>query len=227
VLEMERAFEMLTVGAYYKFSSTAFVTFKTRMAETIAHQMLLTNDAMEVSHAPNPNDIIWENVAIPKSQVTMRNFMMNVGLVIGSVFWSTLVTAVNNWVSTFSFLPGDQQHLLQVCVLLMFLLALPFIFDAMARNYEGMKLESEIQNSIMTRYYYYQLINIYVTVGLNGVQIVDQLLAILRVPETIVSLLGRTIPMVSIYFLNLIIVKVCRVLAGPLSTAALIQALTY
>ena len=48
VLEMERAFEMLTVGAYYKFSSTAFVTFKTRMAETIAHQMLLTNDAMEV-----------------------------------------------------------------------------------------------------------------------------------------------------------------------------------
>ena len=69
VLEMERAFEMLTVGAYYKFSSTAFVTFKTRMAETIAHQMLLNNDAMEISHAPNPNDIIWENVAIPKSQV--------------------------------------------------------------------------------------------------------------------------------------------------------------
>ena len=34
-----------------------------------------------------------------------------------------------------------------------------------------MKLESEIQNAIMTRYFYYQLINIYVTVGLNGMQV--------------------------------------------------------
>ena len=56
-------------------------------------------------------------------------------------------------------------------ILLLFLLALPFIFDALARNYEGMKLESEIQNAIMTRYFYYQLINIYVTVGLNGLQV--------------------------------------------------------
>jgi hypothetical protein len=69
VLEVERAFEMLTLGAYYKYSSTAFVTFRTRMAETIAHQMLLTDDMMEISHAPNPHDVIWENVAIPKSQV--------------------------------------------------------------------------------------------------------------------------------------------------------------
>jgi hypothetical protein len=56
VLEVERAFEMLTLGAYYKYSSTAFVTFRTRMAETIAYQMLLTNDMMEISHAPNPHD---------------------------------------------------------------------------------------------------------------------------------------------------------------------------
>ena len=70
MLEMERALEMITVGAYYKFSSTAFVTFKSRMAETIAHQMLLSHhDNMEINHAPNPHDIIWENVAIPKSQV--------------------------------------------------------------------------------------------------------------------------------------------------------------
>ena len=32
----------------------------------------------------------------------------------------------------------------------------------------GKKLESEVQNSIMTRYFYYQLINVYVTVGFSG-----------------------------------------------------------
>ena len=66
---VERALEMLTLGAYYKYSSTAFVTFNSRITESIAQQMLLSHDAMEISHAPNPHDIIWENVSIPKSQV--------------------------------------------------------------------------------------------------------------------------------------------------------------
>ena len=71
----------------------------------------------------------------------------------GSVFWSTLVTWVNGF-ARIDYLPEDQQYYLSVIILLMFLLILPFIFDTLARNYEGMKLESEIQNAIMTRYYY-------------------------------------------------------------------------
>ena len=55
---------MLTLGAYYKYSSTAFVTFRTRMAETIAYQMLLTNDMMEISHAPNPHDGMYMRVCV-------------------------------------------------------------------------------------------------------------------------------------------------------------------
>ena len=50
-----------------------------------------------------------------------------------------------------------QQQYLSVIIVLVFLLILPFIFDFLARHYEGMKLESEIQNSIMTRYFYYQV----------------------------------------------------------------------
>ena len=68
----------------------------------------------------------------------------------GSVFWSTLVSWVNGFARLDS-LPKDQQNYLSVIILLMFLLILPFIFDTLARNYEGMKLESEIQNTIMTR----------------------------------------------------------------------------
>ena len=159
-----------------------------------------------------PFVVIWENVAIPKSQVTMRTYITNFGLIIGtdspaqvlaslyecqesipqyspltpqsfffvlltmsytknknllpsifpslcstplspgSVFWSTLVTWVNGF-ARIDFLPEDQQYYLSVVILLMFLLILPFIFDTLARNYEGMKLESEIQNAIMTRCY--------------------------------------------------------------------------
>jgi hypothetical protein len=82
---------------------------------------------------------------------------------------------------------------LGVVILLGFLLVLPFFFDTLARNYEGMKLESEIQNSIMQRYFYYQLVNIYVNVGLGGLGISEQLYLILRDPQNIVDLLGGEI----------------------------------
>jgi hypothetical protein len=137
----------------------------------------------------------------------MRIYITNVGLVIGSVFWSTLVSWVNS-VARLDSLPQGQQNYLSIIILLMFLLMLPFIFDTLARNYEGMKLESEIQNAIMSRYFYYQLVNIYVNVGLGGLSISDQLFLILKDPQNIVDLLGGTVPAVSLYFLNLVIVKV-------------------
>ena len=94
----------------------------------------------------------------------MRKFVTDVGLLVGSLFWSSLVTAVNDF-SAYLRLPPSQQQYLSVLIMLGFLMILPFIFDVIARYYEGMKLESEIQNSINSRYFYYQLINIYVTVG--------------------------------------------------------------
>ena len=84
VIEVERAFEMLTFGAYYKYSTTAFVTFNSRITESICYQMMLSHDAMEISHAPSPFEVIWENVAIPKSQIMMRNFIVNIGKLITS-----------------------------------------------------------------------------------------------------------------------------------------------
>ncbi len=208
VLEAERAIEMVVVGSQYNYSSTAFVTFKTRMAETIAYQMNLSDEgSMEILHAPNPNDVIWDNISIPKSQITMRNTITNIGLAIGAFFWSSLVNSVNHFAKNSS-LPENQQNFLSVIILLIFLLILPFGFDFLARYYECMKLESEIQNSIMTRYFYYQLVNIYVIVGLGGINIGDQLLLILRNPQTLVRLLGGTIPAVSLYFCNLVIVKI-------------------
>ena len=60
----------------------------------------------------------------------------------------------------------------------------------------------------MTRYFYYQLVNIYVTVGTGGVGIWDQILLILRHPQTLVNVLGKSIPAVSLFFANLIIVKI-------------------
>ena len=68
-----------------------------------------------------------------------------------------------------------------------------------------MKLESEIQNSIMTRYFYYQVANVYVALGLGS--IANSIHAIINSPQNILSILGASLPSVSTYFVSLIIVK--------------------
>eukprot|EP01031_Cornospumella_fuschlensis_P031102 gene31102-37587_t len=207
LVEIERAIEMVMLGAYYKYSSTAFVTFTNRVSESIAKQLLLSHDNMEVSSAPNPHDIIWDNVAIPKSQIALRKSITNAGVIVGSIFWSSLVNDVNALASIFP-LPPQQQQLMSAVVMLIFLLILPFIFDYIARNYEGLKRESEIQNSIMTRYFYYQLINIYVTVGFSSNNLWAQLIKVLQQPQTLVEIMGGRVPDVTKFMFNLVIVKV-------------------
>ena len=51
IIEVERAFEMLTLGAYYKYSSTAFVTFNSRITESIAQQVT-TDSLLAFARAP-------------------------------------------------------------------------------------------------------------------------------------------------------------------------------
>jgi hypothetical protein len=238
IIEGEKLVEMMAFGSFYKLSSTAFVTFKSRVTTAIARQMLISHDdmqvrttlfltiipiyirltissycmhlelgALQIMAAPNPKDIIWENIDKPRSLLVMRHAVCEVGVVIASIFWSSLVTEVNAF-STLLNLPHAQQELLSVVILLCFLLILPFIFDWVARNYECMKLESEIQNSIMNRYFWYQLINVYVTVGLGSKNFAEQLVGFLRNPQSIVDVLGKSVPAVSLYFCNLMIVKI-------------------
>lgn len=66
-------------------------------------------------------------------------------------------------------------------------------------------MESEIQNNIMTRYFYYQVANVYVAVGLGS--IATSIHAILDSPQNILSILGASLPSVSTYFVSLVIVK--------------------
>jgi hypothetical protein len=185
VLEGIRAVELLTVGAYYKTSSTAFVTLKSRVAKCSIQQMFLshTHYSMVVKSAPNPKDCIWDNISIPSRQISIRRAIADGTLIVGAVFWSLVVgfiAAISNLESISKELPWLNNYrntlayeflndYLAVALLLVLLSLLPIIFDLIARSYEGLKLESEIQNSIMTRYFYYQLANVFVSVGLGSI----------------------------------------------------------
>jgi len=221
VLEATRTLELLTLGAYYSTSSTAFVTFKSRVSKSVAYQMLLSHEyfEMNVKPAPNTKDILWENVSTPQSQVSARHQIAGMVFGIMAVFWSAVVASINaysnldNLAEDYSWLQAYQDSLvykllnqyLAVMVLLILLAVLPFIFDFTSRFYEGLKCESEIQDLIMTRYFYYQLANVYVTVTAGT--IIGGIHDILDNPGSILTILGESLPQVSIYFANLLIVK--------------------
>lgn len=221
VLEATRAVELLTLGAFYHTSSTAFVTFNSRVSKAISYQMLLSHKyfLMTVQSAPNPKDIIPANVSIPESQIIARRRIADGTLILGALFWSFVVASINgfsnldkiaedvSWLQAYSgtALYEIFNEYLAVLVLLILLVLLPLIFDIIARNYEGLKTESEIQNSIMVRYFYYQLANVFVSVG-SGT-IFNSLNEIIKSPERLAAILGENLPQVSIYFANLVITR--------------------
>jgi hypothetical protein len=221
VLEATRAVELLTIGAYYHTSSTAFVTFNTRVSKAISYQMLLSHKyfLMVIATAPNPKDIIPDNVSIPLTQIVARRRIADGTLILGALFWSFVVASINglsnldkiaedvSWLQSYSGTPLYEifNEYLAVLVLLILLALLPLIFDIIARNYECLKTESAIQNSIMARYFYYQLANVFVSVG-SGT-IFSSLNEILKSPERLAAILGENLPQVSVYFANLVITR--------------------
>ena len=216
-----RALELLTLGEQLKIASTAFVTFKSRLAACSSQQILLSNKfhKMRFQPAPNPHDIIWKNVCISQSQIELRKGIADIAFQIGALFWSIVVAfiaTISNLDSISQIIPSIKQYsttefyillnyYLAVGLLVIILSILPYIFDFVSRYYEGIKLESEIQNSIMTRYFYYLLANVYVAVGLGSVA--TSLNSIINNPASILKILGSSLPSFSIYFTNLVIIK--------------------
>jgi hypothetical protein len=120
--------------------------------------MLLTHKhiSMIVRQAPNPRDIIWDNVSIPQRQIDIRRNIADATLVVGALFWSLVlgfVTTIANlesiskeypWLQTYSDTEVYKfvNSYLASSLLLTLLTLLPVIFDVIARSYEGLKLEA-------------------------------------------------------------------------------------
>mmetsp|Transcript_14184 Transcript_14184/g.21223 ORF Transcript_14184/g.21223 Transcript_14184/m.21223 type:complete len:407 (-) Transcript_14184:91-1311(-) len=90
-----------------------------------------------------------------------------------------------------------------VAILLCLLAVLPLIFDFVARQYERLRTENDIQKSIMGRYYYYMLANVYINVTADT--IFRSMETLVRNPGDILEILGESLPNVSAFFASMII----------------------
>jgi len=207
--------KMLTVGTQSS-SSTAFVTFKSRETACEAVNGVLTQEhyGISVAAAPNPFDILWYNVHVSKEQYEIRHSIADTAIIFGAFFWSFFVAFIStsaNLDSISRIWPYLEEYKNNnpsgyalvnnyVAYILLFIIIaiLPLIFDVVARKYECVKCESRVQESIMNRFFYYQLANVVVSITALTVQInIDD---IINDPGSIIALLGDALPQVSLYF---------------------------
>ena len=81
----------------------------------------------------------------------------------------------------------------------------PIIIGMLARYLERRKSQSEIEIHVIRWYFLYQLVNVVVLV-LSG-SIFNSIANIISSPTSIVSLLGASLPTVSVFFINFTITK--------------------
>ncbi|KAL7568743.1 hypothetical protein ACA910_021736 [Epithemia clementina (nom. ined.)] len=205
-------------------SSTGFVTFLDLSSTTCAHSASLTVKAGALlrSVAPEPRGINWQNVHISKTTQMRREQFVNVVLFVGGILWSFPLTFIQvfakadylaqfpglEWIKTFH--GGTLTHFvngyLPVVALLGLISVLPAVFEQVAVRYERRKTFAEVQTSILTRYFYFQLVNVYVSVTAGS--ILQSLADIIDHPSNILSLLGDSLPTMVGYFVALLVTKI-------------------
>ena len=95
---------------------------------------------------------------------------------------------------------------LPVAALLALTMILPVLFELLAANYERRKCLSDVQNSMLGRYFYFQVLNLYISVTAGSVW--KSLADIIDHPTSILSLLGESMPFMVGYFVSLLMTKI-------------------
>lgn len=193
-------------------SSTGFVTFNDLTTVSCASKALLSHnsDNLKVKRAPEPRDLIWENAHVNLSSSSGRSWTANFFIGFGALLWSIPVASIQafatvdnlanipgmSWASTLSggkyssFLNGY----LPVVALLSLISILPIIFQSIALNFESRKTKTDVQESMLGRYFNYQLANIYITVTAGSLW--SALATIIDHPGAGLEILGNSVPTV-------------------------------
>ena len=205
-------------------SRTGFVTFYDLGSVTCGASAPLTHkpNTLEVTVAPEARDVMWQNSHYTSDLRKRRESTANNFLALGALLWSIPLAFIQGVSSAenVSQLPGmdwilyyDNGSLalfinayLPVLALLGLILILPIIFEGVATSYEKRKTHSDVQQSLVGRYFYYQLANIYISVTAGSLW--KSAADIIARPSAGLEILGNSLPTVVGYFISLIITKI-------------------
>jgi Calcium-dependent channel, 7TM region, putative phosphate/Late exocytosis, associated with Golgi transport/Cytosolic domain of 10TM putative phosphate transporter len=200
----------------------AFVVMRTFTAATIAIQSMHSSKpgAMQVTTAPEPRDLLWNNIYMSKGAHRTRSYLGEFLVLLIITFYVVPMAMVSLLVSE-SALISSSPRLAQLAQASAFFAAaislvqplfivglqqlLPPLFMAIGRA-EGITSFSEVQMRTFSRYFLFQVINVFLVTTIAG-SIFDAIALIVEKPESAFEMLGTSLPRLSAFFITFVTVK--------------------
>lgn len=200
----------------------AFVVMRTYTASTIAIQSMHSSrpGSMEVTTAPEPRDILWENVYFSKGARRTRTYIAELFCLFIIAFYIVPVALVSLLVSesalisisprlnqldkASSFFSAAIATVQPMCLVGLQQL-LPPLFIRVSRS-EGIISFSEAQMKAFSRYFMWQVLNIFLVTSVAG-SVFDTLAIIIETPESAFEMLGNSLPRMSSFFVSFVTIK--------------------
>jgi len=200
----------------------AFVEMKTFTASTIAIQSMHSSKpgAMDVKTAPEPRDVLWNNIYVSKGAKKTRGYIGDTIIILLISFYVVPVALISLLVSESALISTsprlaqlDQASaffstalaLVQPICLIMIQQVLPPLFMQISKA-EGLVSFSEVQMRAFSRYFSFQVLNVFLVTAVAG-SIFDTLAIIIENPEAAFEMLGNSLPRMSSFFITLVTMK--------------------
>lgn len=221
------AAQMLTIGVGK--GSTGFVTFKRMMPVVLCRSLNISPHPMslEAELAPGPSDIVWRNVAKSKTQGQIRGCAASVAHGVLALFWTGVIqscfTLSQLGAQSFkksSFLAQFITSVAPALLLSLLLALLPIFLKCLSVYYEDVKYYSRIETLVMTRFFTFQMVNIYILITNSSLS--NAAKSITDHPGSALSILGGTLPIAAVYFVCFLCVKIFVTLPFELSRVFLV-----
>lgn len=200
----------------------AFVEMKTFTASTVAIQSMHSSKpgAMAVKTAPEPRDILWQNVYLSKGAKKTRGYIGEAFVILLISFYAVpvaLISLLTSESALISISPRlaqlDQASaffssaiaMVQPICLVIIQQLLPPLFMAISKA-EGYLAFSEAQMKAFSRYFMFQVLNVFLVTAIAG-SIFDTIAIIVVNPESAFEMLGNSLPRMSSFFITLVTMK--------------------
>ncbi|KAI8917584.1 hypothetical protein DFJ77DRAFT_509057 [Powellomyces hirtus] len=174
----------------------------------------------------NPTDVIWQNLDLSFRVRKVRTMLATAFTAALTLAWASMMTVINTvatldraiqympWLAFFDDFSTPVRGVIQgvvpiVVVTLLFMLV-PIIMRHLS-HFAGQATYSGIERSLLRFYYIFLVFNVLLVITVSG-SVITALQTILDNPQRILSILATSIPMVSNFFVNYVMLLA---LGGP------------
>ncbi|CAN6985799.1 unnamed protein product [Brassica oleracea var. botrytis] len=205
-----------------KQQTAAVVFFTDRVTAALAAQSLHCQmvDKWTVTEAPEPRQLIWENLKIKFFSRIVRQYLIYFLVAMTILFYMipiafvSAITTLGNLqkalpfikpIAEIAFIRTILQSYLPQIALIVFLAMLPKFLMFLSKS-EGIPSQSHAIRAASGKYFYFSVLNVFIGVTLAG-SLFDNLKSLEKKPNSIITVLATSLPKNATFFLTYVALK--------------------